>query len=253
MVLSCAACAGWSSGYFPSFRGKDRVRPGRRAPGRRDPGCAENHGIPGKIVGIGLAARYKPVQAWFVVILGTCSCTFFWTSQRFWPRDQTPTTKVQAASVDSNYYHLFQCKAYKIISISIHTELSSYGMCFEIACPSGMRWFVCAIKPYGSWAARSKKKYISTIQIPDSRLPLKPRARTQAPLAVARPQQSTPTVRAALRRSSSTQPYTPSLSDAGRRRALLLLGLGGLEQWHQLLLGGELPAQVVRQLVNARE
>lgn len=167
------------------------MRPGRRAPGRRDPGCAENHGIPGKIVGIGLAARYKPVQAWFVVILGTCSCTFFWTSQRFWPRDQTPTTKVQAASVDSNYYHLFQCKAYKIISISIHTELSSYGMCFEIACPSGMRWFVCAIKPYGSWAARSKKKYISTIQIPDSRLPLKPRARTQAPLAVARPQQST--------------------------------------------------------------
>ena len=36
MVLSCAACAGgWSSGYFPSFRGKDRVRPGRRAPGPR--------------------------------------------------------------------------------------------------------------------------------------------------------------------------------------------------------------------------
>jgi hypothetical protein len=146
-----------------------------------------------------------------------------------------------------------RCKrSLRFININFNTH-SSYGMCFEIACPSGMRWFVCAIKPYGSWAARSKKKYISTIQIPDSRLPLKPRARTQAPLAVARPQQSTPTVRAALRRSSSTQPYTPSLSDAGRRRALLLLGLGGLEQWHQLLLGGELPAQVVRQLVNARE
>ena len=33
------------------------------------------------------------------------------------------------------------------------------------------------------------------------------------------------------------------LSGAGRRRALLLLVLGGLEQWQQLLLGGELPAR----------
>ena len=73
---------------------------------------------------------------------------------------------------------------------------------------------------------------------------------------VARPRQSTPTVRAALYRQPvkrTVKPYTSSLSGAGRRRALLLLGLGGLEQWHQLLLGGELPAQVVRPLVNERE
>ena len=67
-----------------------------------------------------------------------------------------------------------------------------------------------------------------------------------------RDSQSTPIGGAPGARSRSlqaTQPYGTAasseslLSGAGRRRALLLLVLGGLEQWQQLLLGGELPAR----------